>query len=71
MSAVPKCLVLPHDAMHSVDYAVASMSVDARLSITRRYSVEMAKYINFFHRRVVTPFSFLSASLYVSKRGAY
>ena len=44
------------DAMHSTDYAV-SKCLSIHLSVTHRYSVEMAKRIvKCFHHRLVTPF---------------
>jgi len=56
---------LPRDAIHSADYIVArclSVRLSFRpsicLPVTRRYSVETAKYIlkHFFHLRVATSF---------------
>jgi len=40
----PHCLFLTSDAMHSADYAVARC-LSVRLSVTRRYSVEMPQHI--------------------------
>jgi len=40
-------VILPRDAMHSADYAVARC-LSVRLSVTRRYCVETAKRIKLF-----------------------
>jgi len=41
-------IILPRDAVHSADYAVArclSVRLSDRPSVTRRYSVETAKHL--------------------------
>ena len=50
--------------MHTVEYAVATCP-SIRLSVTRRYYVEMAEHINIpFHLRVATSFWFFRTKLY-------
>ena len=54
-TSMPLERVLLCDAMHSMDYVVES--VEVRLSVTRRYSIETAKHIvRLFHHQVATPF---------------
>jgi len=50
-------IFLPHDAIHSADYAVARF-LSGRPSVTRQYPVKTAKHIFklFLHHQVSTPF---------------
>ena len=63
--------VLPHDAMHSADYAVAkypSVCLSVRLSHAGILSKRLKKSSNFFHRQIATPFEFRQGSPKVRRR---